>query len=217
MPDLHLAHHRQCGALTALARDLALGLPHATVRKVAKGEQLYRPGDPTDHFYLLLEGKVRTSIVGGDGQEFILQDVGPGESFGELCFCEVRARQEQAVALEQARVARIGLEELARFADGGGLWQIVEMFTHRLAELERQLQEVATASVRDRLWNFLRREATSAVDAQGFAPLAGVHTHQEIAARVFTTREQVSAHLAALRHEGLVRYRRGQPIEVRLR
>ena len=37
MPDLHLAHHRQCGALTALARDLALGLPHATVRKVAKG------------------------------------------------------------------------------------------------------------------------------------------------------------------------------------
>jgi CRP/FNR family cyclic AMP-dependent transcriptional regulator len=172
--------------------------------------------DPTDHFYLLLDGRVRTSIIGDGGQEFILQDVGPGEAFGELCFCEVRARQEQAVALEPSRVARIGLPELAAFSDGQGLWQIVEMFTHRLADLERQLQEVSTAPVRERLLHFLERQATSAVDGEGFARLAGVFTHQEIAARIFTTREQVSAHLASLRRQGMVRYGRGQSMAVRL-
>ncbi len=216
MTDLYLAEHRQCGALTALVRDLAQRLPQAQVRKVAKGGQIYRMGEATDHFYLLLEGRVRTSIVGNGGQEFILKDVGPGEAFGELCFCEVRARQEQAVAIAPSRVARIGLPELAAFADGEGLWQLVEMFTHRLADLELQLQEISTSPVRERLLHFLQRQATPAVDAEGFARLAGAYTHQEIASRIFTTREQVSAHLAALRRQGLVRYTRGQPIAVRL-
>lgn len=183
------------------------------MQSVAQDAFVYHMGDPTDHFYLLLDGRVRTSIVTAAGQEYILHDYGPGEAFGELCFCEVRARQEQAVALSPAKVVRIGLEELQAFTGDDGLWPLVEMFTHRLAELERQLHELSTQGVRERLLRFLLREADE-VGADGFAPVGARLTHQEIAARIFTTREQVSAHLAALRREGLVRYGRGQGMAI---
>ena len=196
-------------------RQLSARLPHVRVRSFAAGDFVYRMGDPTDHLCLALEGRVRTAIVGEAGQEFILQDYGPGQAFGELCFCEVRARQEQAVALDQARVARIGLEELQTFAGGDGFWQVVEMFTHRLADLERQLHELSTSSVRERLLRFLLRHADEPADAGGFLRVHGPFTHQEIAARIFTTREQVSFHLAALRRQDLVRYGRGEAMRVR--
>lgn len=171
-------------------------------------------GDPTDHFYLVVAGRVRTSIVSEAGQEYILQDYGPGEAFGELCFCEVHERQEQAEAAADAQVARLGLEELEAFASGDGLWQVVEMLTHRLGDLERQLHELSTSSVRERLARFLLRRAQEDEDQDGYAAVMGDLTHQEIAARVFTTREQVSAHLAALRRQGLVRYGRAEGIKV---
>ena len=213
--ELRLVEHAQCGALTSFARELSHRLPHARVRSVAKGAFVYRTGDATDHFYLVLEGRVRTSILGDAGQEFILQDYGPGQAFGELCFCEVRARQEQAVALEPTQLARIGLEELEAFSTADGLWQLLEMFTHRLADLERQLHELSTSPVRDRLVRFLLRHAQAAGTEDGLSPLDGSFTHQEIAARVFTTREQVSAHLAALRRQGMVLYGRGEAMRIR--
>ncbi len=213
--ELRLSEHAQCGALTSSVRELARRLPHARVRSVAKGALVYHMGDPTDHLYMVLEGRVRTSIVGEAGQEFILQDYGTGQAFGELCFCEVRARQEQAVALEPTKLARIGLDELGAFSAGDGLYELLEMFTHRLADLERQLHELSTASVRDRLIRFLLRHARTGEGPDGLTPLDGSFTHQEIAARVFTTREQVSAHLAALRRQGALMYGRGVPMRVR--
>ena len=196
-------------------RELSDRLPRAHVRSVRAGGFVYHMGDPTDHFYLVLHGRVRTSIIGEAGQEFILQDYYPGQAFGELCFCEVRARQEEARALEDALLTRIGLEELQAFSGGDGLWQVVEMFTHRLAELERQLHELSTSSVRDRLVRFLLRQAGPPRGTDGFAPVQDRFTHHEIAARIFTTREQVTSHLAALRREGLVRYGRGETMAVR--
>ena len=213
--DLRLSEHGPCGALTAFARELSVRLPHARPLAFSAGEPIYRIGDPTDHFYLVLLGRVRTSTVGAAGQEYILQDYGPGEAFGELCFCEVRARQEQAIALNDARVARIGLEDLDAFAQGDGLWRLLEMFTHRLAELERQVHELSTSSVRDRLIRFLLRLADESNERDGLALLNGRFTHQEIAARIFTTREQVSMHLADLRRQGAVSYDRGSVIRLR--
>ena len=212
--ELRLAEHAQCGALTTFAREISVRLPHARPLAFSAGQPIYRMGDPTDHFYLVLLGRVRTSTIGAAGQEYILQDYGPGEAFGELCFCEVRARQEQAIALDDVRVARIGLEDLDAFAQGEGLWRLLEMFTHRLAELERQLHELSTSSVRDRLIRFLLRLALKPDEADGFALVNGRFTHQEIAARIFTTREQVSLHLAQLRRQGAVSYGRGSVIRV---
>jgi len=215
--QLTLASHAQCGALTELVRDLAGRLPGARIESFPPAAAVYRPGDPTDHLLLVVEGLVRTSILGEAGQEFILHDYAAGEAFGELCFCEVRARQEQATALAPSRVARIGLAELRAFAAGDGFFQLLEMFTHRQAELARQLHELALSTVRERLVRFLARSAVGPTDQDGFCPVPGRMTHQEIAARIFTTREQVSAHLAALRREGHVRYGRGAPTGLRVR
>jgi len=201
---MRLSDHRACGALTAVVQQVAGRLHAHTVLQVPAGRAVYRVGDPTDHLYLLLSGRVQVRLLGPGGQEFILRDYGPGEAFGELCFCEVRARQEEAWTLEDSRVARLGLDELGEFAQGEGLWEIVEMFAHRMGELERQLWELTTFTVRQRLQRWLLEHA-GRPGPDGMAPVEFRLTHQELAGRLFTTREQISQHLGELRRQGLVR------------
>ena len=50
------------------------------------------------------------SRSGADGREIILGLYSPGQIFGELCFCEVRARQEHAIAMEASSVATLSAD-----------------------------------------------------------------------------------------------------------
>lgn len=209
--------HAHCGALTGLLRESAGRLRGLSPRRVRAGEPVYLQGDPTENLYVVLAGRVQTSVVSPGGREYVLGEHGPGEGFGEVCFCEVRARQEQATALEDSEVLAIGPEDLVRFASSGeaAVLELLEMFSHRLADAERRLAELAFSGVRSRVIALLLRTAAGAADAEGFSELEGSLTHDEIARRIPTTREQVSAILSDLRRQRLVDYGRGAALRIR--
>src|SRR6266849_7536080 len=54
-----------------------------TRRPVAVGEYLYREGDPTYDFYVILSGAVEVAVH-SDGEERIINRQGPGRFRGEL-------------------------------------------------------------------------------------------------------------------------------------
>jgi CRP-like cAMP-binding protein len=81
-------------------------------RRVAKGEILFHEGEPGDHLYVILEGKVKLGRASADGRESLMAILGPGEMFGELSLFDPGPRAATATALTEARVYRLGNAEL---------------------------------------------------------------------------------------------------------
>src|SRR5690349_21215051 len=63
--------------------ELAVLEALGTRRPVAVDEYLYREGDPTYDFYVILSGAVEVAIH-SDGEERIINRQGPGRFLGEL-------------------------------------------------------------------------------------------------------------------------------------
>ncbi|MCL6595526.1 MAG: Crp/Fnr family transcriptional regulator [Firmicutes bacterium] len=216
---LELASHTECTALTGLAvylaRERAIGrLP----RPLRAGEVLYERGDRTDHLYLVQAGTVRESLASPRGRELRLQVAGAGAAVGEMCFCSVRARQETVVAETDAVVVPVYGQDVVRYILEGpdAAREVLEYLFHRIGTLTERIQDLAFASVRERVVRRLAElaeeaaGATEAYDAgAGGEPriLLPPMTHEEWAAHVYATREQVSAILADLRRRGAIDYR----------
>jgi CRP-like cAMP-binding protein len=81
-------------------------------RRVAKGEILFHEGEPGDHLYVILEGKVKLGRASADGRESLMAILGPGEMFGELSLFDPGPRAATATALTEAQVYRLGNAEL---------------------------------------------------------------------------------------------------------
>ena len=55
---------------------------HATIRRLARDQVLFRYGDSAYHFYLVLSGHVAVEIAAIEGPPLELQDLGPGAVAG---------------------------------------------------------------------------------------------------------------------------------------
>jgi thioredoxin reductase (NADPH) len=96
------------------AADIALVLKHGTRRPITVGEYLFRQGDETYEFYVVLSGAVEI-IVHADGTDRVLARHGPGRFVGELNLVTglrlfVSARVVESG--EVVAVSREGLQQL---------------------------------------------------------------------------------------------------------
>lgn len=75
--------------------------------RVAQGEFVVREGDVSNRFYLLLSGSVRILKHAGTEDETILADMGPGETFGEMCVLETLPRSASVLAIADTQLASL--------------------------------------------------------------------------------------------------------------
>jgi len=47
-------------------------------------QMIFSRGDPARDLYLVLEGRIRISVLSSDGRELSFDHVGPGDIFGEI-------------------------------------------------------------------------------------------------------------------------------------
>jgi lysophospholipid hydrolase len=98
-------------AATPLLADLDFPTVEAvraagTVVALAKGETLFRQGDPGDAFFIVLEGSLEARLPGaGDG--IVLERLDAGQCFGEIGVLTHQPRAATVVAVESTRVFRI--------------------------------------------------------------------------------------------------------------
>jgi cAMP-binding proteins - catabolite gene activator and regulatory subunit of cAMP-dependent protein kinases len=113
-------------------------------------------------------------------------------------------------------VVRFGVEELLRLASTGeGALALLQLFCRRISALEEKVAELAFASVRTRLGLLLLSLAREGMpQADGSVVCYQYPTHEEMARRIGTTREQVTSLLAQFRRSGAVAYRRKGPLRI---
>ena len=86
-------------------------------RAVADGELLFAIGEPSDEFFVVLEGEVE--IVGQDGrQEVVLAEYGPGGFVGELSLLTGQRRFVTGRVKRAGRVLVIEQAEFRRLNEG---------------------------------------------------------------------------------------------------
>jgi CRP/FNR family cyclic AMP-dependent transcriptional regulator len=177
---------------------------------------VYGYGDPVDSLYLVKAGQVRTSTLSPEGRELVTGLHGPGDMFGQFCLCQQHHRNEQAVAIEPSKVVHIGVEEIIDLAaTRDGALSMLQLFCHRISSLEEQIAQLAFAKVRTRLALLLMRLAEDGeAQPDGSSVCHNGPTHEEMASRINTTREQVTTLLAQFRSAGYIDYRRTGPLRV---
>jgi CRP/FNR family transcriptional regulator, cyclic AMP receptor protein len=187
--------------LDLVARTLLAG-------RFRKGQVVFHQGDDGDGMFLVESGLVRISAESIDGQEAILTEVRPGETFGELALLDGAPRSATAMALEETvtlRLPRQAFDDLLS-TDPGFPRRILEAIAHELRRATHHVGELHFLDLPGRLAARLARMARAIQPGEEHDVSLGRHYSQaELAAMIGGTRQSVNRYLGEFVGEGLIR------------
>jgi len=196
--------------LDLVARTLLAG-------RFRRGQVLFHQGDDGDAMYLVESGIVRISAESVDGQEAILTEVRPGETFGELALLDGAPRSATAMALDDTvtlRLPRQAFDDLLD-TDPGFPRRILEALAHELRRATHHVGELHFLDLPGRLAARLSRMARAAEPDRVVDVSLGRHYSQaELAAMIGGTRQSVNRYLGEFVAEGLIRIERDDIVVV---
>ena len=140
-------------------------------KKYKAGEPIIEQGDPATHFYVVKEGNVEVSQTVDTGtarREDVINQFGPGQSFGETAILRRSARTASVRALSDCTVLELSAED---FVAGAALSAaednelLARVDSYMQADAARAGSVKGTAGI-----GFLAREQASAAPAGGWRP-----------------------------------------------
>jgi CRP/FNR family cyclic AMP-dependent transcriptional regulator len=185
----------------------------ATVRTFAKRAIIVTEGDETDTLYVVLSGKARVFVADDKGREVQLNQLGPGEYFGEVTL-DGGPRSASVMALEECRCAMVKRAELTPFLEKNPelALHIVRKLARRVRDLTENVRSLALMDVYGRVARLLLELAEN---QEGRLVISEHLTHKDIASRVGASREMISRIFSDLSDGGYVRKENGQLVIAR--
>jgi CRP/FNR family transcriptional regulator, dissimilatory nitrate respiration regulator len=183
---------------------LALG---CQLRRLARGETVFRVGDPCEEFHVTVTGQIKLFAISPAGQEKVIELVGPGSSFGEaLMFTGspyiINGQSlTDTLLLTVTKEAVVGeIERDPRFA-----MRMLAGISRRLHGLVRDVEAYALHSGVQRVIGYLLRDvAEGAGNSQPMTVSLEV-SKATVASRLSLTPEYFSRVLHELEAAGLLR------------
>ena len=182
-------------------RDVAAG---SALRRLARGDIVFRAGDPCNEFFVIVTGQVKLFVLAPSGQEKVVELMGSGQSFGEAIMFTDRpyflnsqvltdalllSVSKQAVFAEIMRDHRFALRML------GGL-------SRRMHGLVRDVETQALHSGRQRVIRYLLRD--QALDCTAACTVSLPASKATVSSRLSLTPEYFSRVLHELESQGLI-------------
>jgi CRP-like cAMP-binding protein len=85
--------------------------------ELKKDEVLFKKGDRGDALYILQEGQAKITSTDGEGNEVVLNQVGPGAVIGEMTIIDREPRSAGVVALTDATFLELNSEDFSAALD----------------------------------------------------------------------------------------------------
>jgi CRP/FNR family transcriptional regulator, cyclic AMP receptor protein len=118
---------------------------------VAKGDVLFRFGEPGDRMFMVRHGSVEIFAQDTMGQKIVLEIAEPGGQFGELALFDGGARTATAVALEDGEVLSLDREDLLGYVrrhPEAGL-DMLQIMARRIRETNLRLRQMAARNANE--------------------------------------------------------------------
>jgi CRP-like cAMP-binding protein len=177
------------------------------IRSFAKGEAIYRRGDPGDSLMVVLAGRIKFINTTVEGKEIVLYYAGAGEMLGEVAALDGKERAVDTVALEVSEIFIVYTRDL-----------LPVLIAHPQAMLEvmRLLCEkvrIAAAIVEDNSLEMRGRTARGLLrlsQRHGRRTADGAHLHlsisqEELGKFLGMSRANVNRQLAQLKAANVIR------------
>jgi CRP-like cAMP-binding protein len=178
-----------------------------TTRRIRKDELIFLQGDPGQHFFIILEGKVRIFLQDSRGREVILVVLGREDFFGEMSLLDGKTRSASAQAQQETRVYSIAHDEFYRFLERTPVvsLKMLRFLSERLRKADEIIENLALLSVKGRLARLLADwGAKDGKAIEGHTVFRLPMPKTQIAQMLGTSRETVSRMMSELKDEGFI-------------
>jgi CRP/FNR family cyclic AMP-dependent transcriptional regulator len=188
-------------AITSLSRL-------ATRRRYPKDTVVFFENEEGDSLFMILDGRIKVTILGDDGREIILTMLGEGDLFGEMALLDNEPRSATAIAVEESELLLLQRNDFQSVIheNPGISSALIKVLSNRLRRANHQISTLALLDVYGRvarvILDMAREEGRRLKDGRIAFRRA---THQEIANRIGTTRETVTRMLKDLERQALVK------------
>jgi CRP-like cAMP-binding protein len=201
---------KQVSLFTALpGDDLAALAGNLQRRRYARGQVIFRQGDPGVSLYLIEAGAVKIAVSTHRGKGLVLRILGARDFFGELSLLDGEPRSADAIAHEDCRLLLLQREDFLRFVEDrpGVAKDLLASVSRRLRYTTQQVQDAAFLDVPARLARVILELAQPGAAGQPPGVAAGP-TQAELAEMIGATRESVNKWLGVYQRQGLIRRER---------
>lgn len=199
LPMFHEVNSQQVAAMVEATRE----------KRVQKGEMLFQKGDPAKGFYAVVSGQVKLAISSTEGQEKVVDILGPRQTFGEAVMFLDRRYPVFAQALTDARVLHISQKAVFDLLaqDPSFARNLLAGLSIRLHGLVQDVESLSLRSSTQRLIGYLLQQCDEDVESVGKVACELPTSKQTIASRLNLTPETFSRILHELSAAGLISVR----------
>jgi CRP-like cAMP-binding protein len=200
-------------AQTALFGDLDAADRSAVVTRMRRvqfdtNQMIFSRGDPGREIYLVLEGRIRLSVLSAEGRELSFAHAGPGELFGEIATLDGGERTAGATAIGPVTAMTLPQKALSDLIEKSPKVAnaAIRFLCQRLRDTDQKLEAIALHRIEVRL----ARLMLSAIKLQGGVPKDGEVklnlglSQSEVGLLIGASRPKVNLALTALEDMGAI-------------
>lgn len=180
-------------------------------RRYAPGQEIVARNGGGDDVHLIVDGAVRIHVYAADGREVLFTHLQQGGIVGDFAAVDGGLRSTDAHASTEVLSAVLAADAFRRLLREEPA--VEERYLRSLVSLVRSLTdrviELSTLGVQNRIRAEVLRLAHAAPAGDDAVKLQPAPRHADLAARVGTTREQVTRELSALTRQGLLQKKKG--------
>lgn len=191
------------------------------LKKVSKGDIIYKEGEPKDYVYLIVEGSVKLASHTGEGKMLIKDILHDQSIFGENIFAGNECRYEFAEAIADTEYYQISSTDFKRLAEQNSDFAsyILDVIVNRLFDLEERLKNFVFKSAKERIMFFIRKTGEKRGIKIGIDECLINHgmSHKEIASLTDTSRQTVARVLSELKRTNVIHFSPRKPNKILIR
>ena len=180
---------------SALTADQLVPITAATrERRLAKGEMLFQKGDMPKGFFVIVFGQVKLAFPSSQGNEKVVEIIGPRQSFGEAVVFMGKPYPLFAEALTDSLLLHIAKDALFKLleADASFAHAMLAGLSMRLHSLVSDVESYSLRSSAQRVIGYLLQHCPQDGECQGKLQMTLPTSKQVIASRLNLTPETLS-------------------------
>lgn len=193
-------------------RSLKALAAHAGLRTVGKKEIVSFPHNYTKFIHFLTSGHIKIYRLADDGQQAIIDVIGPGEIFGDLPYDEMSDDcVEFAEALDCGLICSIRLDDFLLFLQEHPKVnrRLFKWMVYKFRRIESRLEDLIFKDARRRIYSFIKQYAEDfGKYHKGRIVMSQFLSQKEIAHITATSRQTVASILNDLRRDGILEFTR---------